>query len=811
MLDLAHVLPDLRFAVKSLRRSPGFTSIAVVTLALGIGANTSAFSILNGLLLRPLPYPETDRLERIYRATPQSSRGGVSPADYLDLASQAGGYGETAAYAVSEVSLAVPGEPADTTPGVRVSANLFSVLRAEPALGRGFRTDEDVFGNHRVVVLSHRCWQNRFGADARIVGRTIRVDGEPHQIVGVLPASLNDWRHLGAFDVFRPLALTPQERTDRSSSSLRVVGRRADGISRDQAQTFVASFGQRLAKDFPATHAGSTWRTLRMYDSVIPEGAAGVVGMLIGLSGFVLLIACFNLANLLLVRTVARSRELAVRSALGASRLRLLQPLFVESLLLACAGGLGAVQVAMWTHDWLNAFARLEAGDPVIFALDWRVLGWAFGAGLFTVLTFGVAPALYALRLDPNLALKSGARGTTGDRGHRRFRQVLIAGQFAFAMVLLSGAALFVRGLHDWNERQLGWDSTHLLTGTLMLPTTTYTADQDVARMQRLAIDRLEALPGVASASVSWSMPFFAIGEPRKYVVAGRDVPERGHEPVAATNGVSPRYFGTVGTRVVAGRAFDDRDTLTSPKVFVIYESMARGLFNGVSAVGLWIARVGGEPIEWGEVVGIVTDTRSVASDRTGIAYQLYVPTAQEPRRASEVAVRTAGVAPASLVASIRTALMSLDPDLPVRLQPAAIEVARAGNYQRIIGSLLSLLALLGLGLALLGIYGVVARTVAQRTGEFGIRLALGARGAEIARLVLASGAKLALVGSAIGLLGAVGVSRLIVAGFPGLQTSSAPVLAAITLLLVTVAQVACYLPARRAARISPSDALRAE
>ena len=806
------ILPDLRFALKSLRRSPGFTFVAVVTLGLGIGANTAAFSILNALLLRPLPYPDSDRLERIYRATAQYSRGGVSPADYLDLGSPVDGYGEVAGYGVSEMSVSEPGEPAEVAHGLRISANLFSTLGTEPQLGRGFRPDEVLRGNHRVLVISHRYWQNRFGSDGHVVGRTVRVDGEPHEIVGVLPAALNDWRHLGPFDLFRPLALTETEAADRSSTWLRLVGRRSGTLTRAQAEALIADVGRRLAADFPAANAGSAWRTLPIHDSAIPENAHGIVAMLVGLSGFVLLIACSNLANLLLARTVARARELAVRTALGASRLRLLRPLFLESLVLAFAGGVCATQVAMWTHDWLNAFAAPESGDPLVFALDWRVLGWAFGACLGTALVFGVAPALFALRLDPNGTLKSGSRGTTGDRGHRRFRQFLIAGQFALATVLLAGAALFVRGLHEWNNRSFGWESAHLVTGTMLLPTAAYPSGKEVTDFQRLVVERLEALPGVASASVSYSMPFFGLAEPRKYLVAAREAPEPGHEPVAVTNGVSPRYFETVGTRVLDGRTFDDGDTPTSPRVFIINQAMARGLFGGESPLGRRIAQAGGETVVWGEIVGVVADIQSVASDRLAVRYQLYQPMAQEPRHFNEVAVRTAGLPPSTLVDSIRTTMMSLDPDLPVRqLQPAAATISRAANYQTIIASLLSFLAVLGLGLAGLGVYGVVARAVAQRTGEFGIRLALGARAGDITRLVLASGAKLALIGSAIGLLGAFGTTRLIVAGFPGLQTSSGPVLAGVTILLIAVAQIACYIPARYASTISPTEALRAE
>jgi putative ABC transport system permease protein len=806
------IVRDVRFALQSLRRSPGFTLIAIVTLALGVGANTSAFGILNALLLRPLPYSDSGRLERIYRASAQNARGGVSPADYLDLRTQTSAYGEIGAYGVSEMTLSTPGEPAEMASGLRISANLFSTLGAEPFLGRSFRPIEELLGNHRVLVISHRFWQKRFGGESRIIGRTVRLDGEPCEIVGVLPATLNDWRHLGAFDLFRPLGFTAQERSDRSSTWLRLVGRRSPTLSRSQAQELIAGFGRRLAADFPAASAGTAWRTVPIYDSVIPENAKGIVGMLIGLSGFVLLIACSNLANLLLARTVARARELAVRAALGASRLRLIRPLFLESLLLASVGGVCAVQVAIWTQDWLNAFAERERGEPLIFVLDWRVLGWALGAGLCTAVAFGVAPALFALRLDPNDTLKSGSRGTTGDRGHQRFRRFLIAGQFALAMVLLGGAGLFGRGLHEWNNRGFGWESKDLVTGSMLLPATKYAARADITEFQRLVLERLEALPGVAAASLSYSTPFFGLGESRKYVVAGREPPRPGQEPAAMVNGVSARYFATIGTRVLSGRAFEARDTLTSAKVFIVNQAMARGLFGDDDPLGRRIAQADGKAYDWGEIVGVVADTESVASDRLAQPYQVYQPLAQEPRGLNEIEVRTAGVAPSAVIEGVRAAMMALDPDLPVReLQPAETTIRRARKYQSIIGRLLSLLAGLGLGLASLGVYGVVARAVAQRTGEFGIRLALGARATDITRLVLASGAKLALIGCAVGLLGAFGVTRLVAAAFPGLPTSGVPVLAGATLVLVAIAQLACYVPARKASRINPTEALRTE
>ena len=490
----------------------------------------------------------------------------------------------------------------------------------------------------------------------------------------------------------------------------------------------------------------------------------------------------------------------------------MLRPLVVESLLLAFAGGICAIFVALWTFDWFAVVSAGDNGVGVALAFDWHVLGWTFGACLFTALAFGIAPALSALRLDLNGTLKSGSRGSTGDRGHRSLRHLLIVGQFALAMVLLAGAALFVSGLHELNNRRHGWQSDHLLTGTIVLPSSTYPGDREITDFHRVALERLEALPGVVSASLSYSMPFFGLSEPRKYLVAGRETPEPGHEPAAVINGVSPHYFETVGTRLLKGRAFNAADALTSPRVYIINQAMARGLFGDEDPIGRRIAQAGGKSLEWGEIVGVVGDVQSVYPNRVTVAYQLYQPMAQEPRPLDEIAVRTTGIAPSALVDSIRRTMAALDPDLPVRrLQAAETTIVRANYQEGVLGSVLSALALLGLGLASLGVYGVVARTVAQRTGEFGIRLALGAQPGDITRLVLTSGAKLALLGSALGLLGAFGTTRLIAAGFPAMRTDGAPVLVGVTLLLVAIAQLACYVPARSASRISPAETLRAE
>ncbi len=808
---LDRLIKDLRFAVRQLLRSPGFTLLAVLTLGLGIGANTSMFSVLNAVRFKPLPYPASGELEQIHRTTAQDAKGALAPADYRDLLAQAPGYGQIAAYAHGDVSLAEPGQLAEFAHALRISANFLSTLGVQPLLGRDFRAEEERHGNHRVVLLSHRSWLNRFGAETAVIGRSVRVDGEPHEIIGVLPESFNDWRHLGWVDVFRPLALSEKEAANRATPQIRPIGRRALPLSATEAAGLIAGIGARLAAGFPEVNAGSTWHTVPLDQVRLGEGGITLT-MLIGLSGFVLIIACSNLANLLLARTMARAREFAVRGALGASRTQLLRPLITESLLLSLLGGACALLVAFWFTDWIRVRSTGDNGDQVPIILDWVVFGWAMGASVLTALAFGLAPALFALRLDLNATLKSGGRGATGGRGHRRFRSALIVGQFALALVMLTGAGLFMRGLDDLNNRRQGWESDHLVTGTILLPAARYADAAAIAAFQRLALERLNALPGVAIASLAYSQPFFTWSDTRKFLVEGHAPPEPGQEPAALINGVSPGYFTAVGTPLLAGRTFTDRDTAGAARVFIISETMARGIFGDQSPIGRRIAHSGGPTPEWGEIVGVVGDVKSIFPDPVPVTHQLYLPLAQEPRAYNEIAVLTTGIEPAALLDAVRTTMLQLDPDLPVRqLKPGNERIARANYQLGVLRDMLSGIAALGLGLASLGVYGVIARTMAQRSGEFAIRLALGAQVRDITRSVLVTGVRLALLGSALGLIGAFGIARILAAGFPGMRLDNTTAIAGATGILVFVALLACWLPARRASRINPINALRAE
>jgi putative ABC transport system permease protein len=809
---LERTLKDFRFACRQLAGNPGFAALAIVTLALGIGANTAIFSTFQTILFKPLPYPDTDQLIRVYRVTSQNRNGHIAPADFLDFRRAAAGVGEVAAYTPANASLSEPGSAAEMAYAARSTANLFGVLGMTPQLGRSFLPEEEAPGRDRVVILSQRVWLKRYAGRSDIVGRSIRIDGESHQVIGVMPAAFNEWRHLGMIDFFRPLALTPEQASDRRGALLRVIIRRSASHPLAEVLSFVAGFGAHLAKDFPDANAESSWRAAQLENTIAGRSAKPMFNMMFVLSALVLLIACSNLANLLLARTMARAREFAVRGALGASRLQLLRPLVAESVLLALAGAIGSIFIVSWFGDVMAVRSVGDNGEGVVMDFGWPIFGWALLVALVTVVAFGLAPALFALRLDLNATLKSGGRGTVGGRGHRHFRNALIVGQFAVAMILLAVAGVEIRGLQQLNDRRTGWVSEHLITGTILLPAATYPDAEKIDAFHRLALERLAALPGVASASVSSFTPFFIWPDLRKFVVEGVEPPAPGREPAAIVNRVSPGYFNTYGTRILAGRAFDERDTAQAPRVFIVSELTARALFGKANPIGQRLAPVGDGNPRLGEVVGVVPDVEPTVTDLNLAPSQIYQPMAQDPRRQNEIAVRTIGAPTSSMVDSIRAAMTQLDADLPVRqLQYADLTIERT-NYQVAVGrDIFSWMAVLGVGLAALGIYGVIARTMAQRTAEFAIRLALGATLGNINRLVLASGLKLAICGSLLGLVGGIGACRILAALSPGLPVNSAAALIGATLLLIAVALLACWLPARRAGKVDAISVLRAE
>jgi putative ABC transport system permease protein len=620
-------MTNLRFAFRQLAASPGFTTIAVVTLALGIGLNTAMFSVMNTLLLRPLPYPESDRLFRLDRTSAQQPDASHRGPNYLQIERHSGEVADLAAYRNWGVTLSEPGRSAEFRESLRVSSRFFDVLGIRPALGRTFRPDEDAVGRHHVIVLSDAYWRSGFNADPNIVGRMVRLDGEATEIVGVLPASAEARALFGPIDIFRPLALSEEERSFRSETFFQILGRYRAGVTPAAAEAHFAVVAERLAADRPAENAGLGLRTVLLQSTTMSDAGVTIVYLLLALSGFVLLIACANLANLLIARAVSRSREFAMRIALGASPGQLIRPVAAECLLIAVAGGAVGIQLSLWTTEWMGKQLSGE-GPPLVFVVDWRVLGFAMAAALATALFVGIAPAWLVSRVQVNEALKSATRGSTADPSHHRFRNVLIVGQVALTLVLLTGAAAFARGIHQFAARESGWNPAPLLSGKVGLR-----GDGDQARTFRLLRqlrERLAALPGVERASVDLDLPLYGFAPgPRAYIVEDRERPNPGHEPTALTNGVSPEYFDTVGTPIIRGRGILLSDTLDSPGVVVINETMARTLFPGGDAIGHRLGRVDRDP-QWAEIVGVARDVRFISVTALPTTFQVYKPLAQE-------------------------------------------------------------------------------------------------------------------------------------------------------------------------------------
>jgi putative ABC transport system permease protein len=801
---------DLRYACRTLLREPLFTAVAIVTLALGIGLNTAMFSFMNTLLLRPLPFPDASRLVTLSRTTPQQNDGGFSPADYLALRDAESAFGRFAAYQPSSLSVAEPGL---STAWYLASPNFFDVLELPPALGRSFRPEDAIAGNDRVVLLSHAFWLDHFGGAANVIGQTIRTQREAYEIIGVLPPAAGDHRLLGRAGLFSPLVFSPAARLSRTSQAIRILGRRAQTVSEAQAATFVTSFGARMAADFPVENARTAWRSQPLPRTSTGSTGRAIVGMLLGLSGFVLLIACSNLANLLLARTIERSRELAVRAALGASRLQLMRTLAFEAALLAGAGGLGALAVATWTTNWLRSTVIAGGGPAFEFPLDWRVLSFTVGASVATLLLCGLAPALFAGRMRANDTLKTGGRGSTTSRRQTRLRHALIATQFALALILLAGAGFFLRGANNLLKEHFGWSAERVVQADVTLPEKRYADGRAISAFHTLLLERVARLPGIESASVSYGLPYLGLQGQGLYLAEGAASSQGQQTLLAKLNGVSPAYFEVTGTRLLAGRAFSEADTAVSPQVAILSQSMAQALFPGGRAIG---GRVGApsedKATAWMEVVGVVADVRSIDVAQQASAFQLYQPTTQDPHSRFTLAVRATAEAPGAIAPALAATLADLDAELSVqRLMSATARMQEITSSLSLIQQLLTVFAGLGLFLAALGIYGAMSRMVAQRTDEIGLRMALGAEAMAVTRLVLGAGARIVLLGAAVGLAGAAGLSRLLAAVFPTLRTDSWLVGAAATIMLVTMALVACYRPTRRAIGIDPMTALRSE
>jgi predicted permease len=806
---MTSVSQDVRYSLRMLLKNKGFTVVAVLTLALGIGVNTAMFSVLNTFLFRSLPYPQSDQLVRVFRTSPHSDSWPHSAANFFDQHDQNTVFEKMAAYYFVSRNLTEQGHTAERLLSLTATADFFPLLGVSPALGRVFKAEEFEPGADNVIVLSDRFWTRRFGSDPNIVGRKIQLDGKTVEIVGVMPPGFEHPMLWGAMDIWQPLTFTPERKTNRNTNYLSSFARLKSGVSIKQAEQSMVTLAANLGKQNSANE-GESIRLEPLQRSMSDSIGRSVMWFTFGLAGFVLLIACANLANLQLVRTAGRARELAVRAALGAGRWRLLRHSFTESILVALIGGVISLGIALAAVRFISV--RLFSNLPgASVQLDYKVFGFALLVSLVTGVLFGTVPAWLASRADVNLALRENARGSTAGRSQHRLRHMLIVGEVAFAMVLLAAAGLFLRGLQRFINTDPGWNVAGLMTAQMSLSGDKYKDDKQRVVFLTDLESRLRALPGVQHVAIGGSHPVFGFNSSSSFLVEGRPEPPPDKYPEMFYEPINGDYFAALEARLQQGRTFNQTDTADHPKVVIINETTARTFWPNESPVGKRISSTGPKR-DYFEIVGVLNDLAFPGDlGEPYTRYEAFVPMTQSPPDYLILLLRTSANAE-TLGNSLRSAIAGLDPNLPVyRIRTAQAAVDSGLGSISLLGSLLGAFAALGVILAAVGIYGVVSYTVVQRTGELGIRMALGAQNRDVLLLVLGKGAVLIVIGAFLGGAGAYGVSRLLISVIPSLPTRDPLILPIAALALVAVALLACYIPARRATKVDPLVALRSE
>jgi putative ABC transport system permease protein len=803
------LLQDVRYALRRLRRSPGFTVVAVLTLALGIGANSAIFSVVNAVLLRSLPYEEAERLVLVAHVNREGNPAPMSPANFRDVRAEARSLEDLSFWHYSGRTLTGVGDPVRLQ-GAAVGERFFEVMRARPLLGRTFRADENEPGRNRVAVLGHAFWQQRFGADPRVVGRTVTLDGEPYEVVGVMP---EEFGFPGNRDLWFPREYDADFVSDASRGAWFIsgIGRLKPGVPHEQAAREVAALGKRLQQQYPDSNTGLEFTSVSLYEQTVGNVRVSLL-VLLGAVGLVLLIACANVANLLLARAAAREGELAVRTALGAGRGRLVRQLLAESVILGLLGGAAGLLLAVWGTSALVALEPQGIPRLADVRVDGTVVAFTLGVALLSGLLFGLLPAMQVTRSGLAGSLREGGRGALSGRGSIRTRNALVVAEMALAVVLLAGAGLLIRSFVQLQSVDPGFRSEGALSFTLALPDAAYGEGDAGAVFYRGLLERLEALPGVRSAAAVSDLPMGNSANFLTFEVEGREPPTPGQEPVSQILRVTPDYFRTLGIPVARGREFSAEDRAGAPGVVVINQETARRFFPGEDPIGKRILLSLGPDttsVPW-EVVGVAGDVRQFGVDADPQP-AMYFPAAQGPSGSMGVVVRTA-VPPLSLAGAVRRAVAGLDPNLPVNeLRPLEQLTADSVSQPRFYMLLLSVFAGTALALAAIGIFGVISYGVAQRTREIGVRMALGAEPASVLRVVVGGALGLAGIGVGLGVLGALAGTRLLSGLLYGVAATDPLTYAGVAVLLLGVAALASWLPARAAVRVDPVVALRAE
>ena len=811
-----------------LRKQPGFTAIAILTLALGIGANTSIFSVVNAVLLRPLPYPQPDRLVLIRERTNLFDSGSVSLPNYLDWRANQRGFTDLALFRRGDANLsgASSDVEAERVSSARVSNNFLSILGVPPELGRDFRESDDVPHCKKVALISDGLWKRRFGGSRGVIGQSIMLDGVQREIVGVLPANVQLPRKVQVFITLEDLRADKDYLDRGNHPGFSALGRLKPNVTLAQGTADLNNIAAELERRYPDSNAGRRVTTLILLDSAVKDYKHGVT-LLLAAVGCVLLIACANVANLQLARALGRERELAVRAALGASRGQLAKQVFIESAILAVLGAVAGVLLALWGLDAIKAiapgssasFAPSDAARFQEVNLDFKVLAFTAAMAIGTGLLVGVWPALRVSRTASlTLSLHEGSRGTSDGAQRQRVRSGLVVAQVALALLLLAGAGLTLKSFRNAQNTPLGFNPENILVADVLLPKARYDTDEKVTRFNDQLVERIRALPGVEAAALGLNIPFDDNEWDSSFHLTGTPPYPPGERPEAEINVVTPDYFRLMGMPLLHGRAFTADDRASRPRSVIIDETLAQKYFPGKDPIGQQIDDNRSDeknppPLM---IVGVVPRTRNEAPGEDNVEQyhwpQMTFAVDQVPNRSNMLLVRVKSGNPLALVPAIKRELQALDPDQAfAHISTMESNIANSLGSRRMMMSLLAAFAGIALLLASVGLYGVMALTVTQRTRELGIRLALGAQRADVFRLVLSQGMLLVLAGLIIGLLGVVGASRGLQSVLYGVGEFDGPALSFALFALAVVALIACWLPALRATRVDPITAIRTE
>jgi putative ABC transport system permease protein len=806
---------DMRYALRGLLKNPGFTAIAVFSIALGIGANATVFSVVNATLLKTLPYKEPERIVLAWGRTAGegslNERNQVSATDVADFRSQNSVFEDITTYTGWMPILSGAGET-ERIPAIQVGDGFFNIMKGEPLLGRVFTAEEQQDGKDFVVVLSYGLWQRYFGGDANIIGKSVLLNSRSYTVVGVMPA---DFRPLPSTlvapegQLYRPVAES-YDNEQRDARHLRAIARLKQGVSRQQAQSQLSALAERLEEANPQTNKGYGVHLVSLSEDLLGNLQPALL-MLLGAVVFVLLVACANVGNLLLARATARQKEIAIRTALGASRKQIVQQLLTESLLLALTGGVLGLLLAMWGTSLIESI-----GTPIHpllqdIRMDWRVLAFTFGLSVLTGIIFGLAPALQTSKTDLNESLKEGGRNSEAGASRNRLRSALVITEVAMTLVLLVGAGLLIKTVFRLQAVNTGFNPQNVLTMNMSLPQIKYPKNQNVISFYKQVIDRIEALPGVKAAGISSVLPLSGGFDGRGLAIEDQPKP-RGEEISVDLYVITPNYLRAMETNVLQGRALNEQDSETAAPVALINETMERQLWPDDKALGKRIKFPGSEknPQPWREIVGVVSDVSQYGLDEKP-PMQIYLPHSQFPTSFNTLVVKTDSQ-PEKLAAAVRNEILAIDKD-QAAYNITSLEKLYADSIalRRFFMLLLLVFAGLALSLAAIGIYGVISYSVSQRTNEIGIRMALGARHRDVLQLVVKQGMVLAVLGVAIGLVAAFALSQLMESLLFGVSATDATTFTLVALILTGLALVACLVPARRATRVDPMVALRYE